>query len=157
MKNIVLIMSLVFAQGAFSKSKITLTPEQKAKHQSWMDYINNMDASYAKYPVDMCGYAMPITIGEEMVAPFMEASANAEMYCEEIRTKLSTMCRNAKELKNKNKEKITKLVKKISCRLASKEDEVKFKVGGGELTAYLGPRSANLSEELLKFMDQQPF
>ncbi|MCC7404128.1 MAG: hypothetical protein IT288_06985 [Bdellovibrionales bacterium] len=138
-----------------STSAATLTPEQQAKFDEWQKYINDMDNSYAKYPVDMCGYEMPITMDKAMVEPFMKANANAELYCEEVRTKLSTICRNAAELGNKNKEKITKLVKKISCLNGKKETDVGFEAKGGELKVYLGPKAANISEEVLKFIDSQ--
>ena len=85
-----------------------------------------------------------------------KADTDAKNYCEEFRTKLSTMCRNAVDLGNNNKEKINKLVSKITCKLAGKPDEVSFKIQKGELIAFIGPKSSNLSEALLAFLDATP-
>jgi hypothetical protein len=133
-----------------------LTDSEKVEWQKWEAYLNDMEASYAKYPVDMCGKEIPTHIDQSLVPSFVKAETDAKNYCEEFRTKLSTMCRNAVDLGNNNKEKINKLVSKITCKLAAKPDEVSFKIHNGELIAFIGPKSSNLSEALLAFLDATP-
>lgn len=134
-------------------AEATLSAEEKAKLSSWRSYINDKSQSYAQYPIDMCGKEIPIDIDASLVKPFIAAGNNAELYCEEARTKLSTMCRNAEALKNDNKKKITSLINRIKCQIGKKEDEVSFKIQNGVLIFSIGPKGANISEELLKFLD----
>ena len=141
------------ARKAGKGAATELTGDEKAKLDSWRAYINDKSQSYAQYPIDMCGKEIPINIDASLVKPFIAAGNNAELYCEEVRTKLSTMCRNAESLKNNNKKKITSLINKIQCQAGVKEDEVSFKIQQGVLIFSIGPKGSNISEELLKFLD----
>ncbi|MGE0764741.1 MAG: hypothetical protein AB7N80_15815 [Bdellovibrionales bacterium] len=132
--------------------EVKLTPEQEAKYKELQKYLNDTSLSYAQYPIDMCGQKLDITMDKAMVPAFMEASANPELYCEEVRTKISLMCRNAADLKNNNKKKLTTLIKKIDCKLGTGE-QADFKISGGLLTFTVGPKASNLSEKFLAFID----
>lgn len=134
----------------------SLTPAEKAQHQKWQTYLNDPNGSYAYYPKEMCGKDFPMTLDQNVTAPFMKAGNDAAVYCEEIRTKLSTMCRNSADLKNNNKVKINKLIAKITCKIGTKEDEASFKLVGTELQASLGAKASNISENLLAFLDATP-
>lgn len=135
---------------------VTLSPAEKAQHQKWQAYLSDPNGSYAYYPKEMCGKDLPMTLDQNVTAPFMKAGNDAAVYCEEIRTKLSTMCRNSADLKNNNKVKINKLIGKISCKIAAKEDEASFKLVGNELQAFLGAKASNIAEKLLEFLDATP-
>ncbi len=176
MKRIILIMFSVLVTGsvfAVSTKKlpvppaaaanttpaggaVALTNEEKATLQKWQKYVNDMHESYAKYPVDMCGKEIPIKLNANLVKPFLKAGNLAQHYCEEIRTKLSTMCRNSDELKNTNKTKITKLISRINCGINEKEDQITFKIAGQALDVMVGAKASNLSEQLLVFLDATP-
>ena len=133
-----------------------LTAEEKAQLQKWQQYLNDPKGTYAYYPKEMCGKDFPMLLDPGLVSPFMKAGNNAAEYCEAVRTKLSTMCRNSVDLKNNNKAKITKLVGKISCHPATTEDEASFKFAGNDLQVFLGAKASNIEEKLLAFLDATP-
>lgn len=147
--------SLHSAGQATKKSQAKLSPAEKVQHQKWQKYLSDPAGPYAYYPKEMCGKDFPITLDPAVTPAFMKAGNDASLYCEEIRSKLSTMCRNAESLGNNNKKKITKLINKITCTLG-KGDEASFKIVAGNLQASLGPKASNISEKLLAFLDSTP-
>jgi hypothetical protein len=137
-----------------------LTPEQSAKHKEWQAAVNDKSASEFNWPKEMCGIqkGLPISIDKSLVAPFMEVGNEANFYCTEIRDKLSTICRNAKENikkgnKTDNKASVVKLINRITCKIGSEEeDSATFEIKNGELIASLGPKASNISEKLYEFL-----
>lgn len=133
-----------------------LTPAQRKQLQTWQNFLNDKKVTENSWPKEMCGQDFPIVMDASLAPAFMEAKNEASLYCREVRDKLSTMCRNSKDLGNNNKAKITKLIKKINCTLAAGEDEASFKIMNGELQASLGAKASNISEKLLEFLDATP-
>lgn len=135
---------------------VVMSAAEKAQHQKWQAYLSDTGGTYANYPKEMCGKDFLMTLDPGVTVPFMKAGNDAAVYCEEVRTKLSTMCRNPADFKNNNKVKINKLVDKITCLIGSKEDEASFKLVDKELRASLGAKASNISEKLIEFMDAAP-
>ena len=158
MNKILIILSLIVGFSANSFAQVKLDAAQKAKLKEWQAAIDDKTATENTWPMEMCKKEFPMKVDAALVAPFMEAGNEANFYCREVREKLSTICRNAKgNLKygngKDNKELITKLINSIVCTIGNdSEDQATFKIEKGVLTAYLGPKASNISENLLKFL-----
>lgn len=138
----------------------TLTPEQAAKLKEWQGIVSDKTSAEFGWPKEMCGIekGLPVKMDPSLVAPFMEAGNEANYYCSEIRDKLSTICRNAKETikkgnKTDNKANVVKLINRITCKISKgEEDSATFEIKNGELIASLGPKASNISEKLYEFL-----
>lgn len=140
------------AAPAKAAAGVKLTPEEKVQFDKWQKYVNDDSASYAKYPLEMCGHKMPITIEPAMVPAFMKAGNELGLYCEEVRTKVSTICQNGEALKNNNKKKLAAAIQKITCKLGPVEDQATFNLVNGDLQATLGVKASDISDKLYKHL-----
>ena len=138
-----------FAAAAATAPPVKLSAAEAAQHAKWQKYVNDMDASYAKYPVEMCGHAIPITIEPAMSQAFIKAGNELGNYCEQVRTKVAITCRNGEDLKNGNKKKLAAAIKKITCKLGKTEDMATYNLVNGDLQATLGVKASNIEEKLI--------
>ncbi len=151
MCKVTLILAVLFSFNVYA-----LTPQETANLKKWQKQVDDPSDNENKYSMEMCGKNLPLKLDASLAAPFTKEGNEAGYYCREVREKLSTMCRNAKDLGNNNKEKVTGLVNSIVCK-AGTGDEATFVLKGGVLEAKLGPKASNISEKLLAFMDATDF
>ncbi len=144
MKKVLLTLALI----AVSSSASALTLKEKKQFKEWTDYLADASSSYVKTVKDKCGYEIPLTMEDKFTTPFMAANANAASYCDETRSKISSMCEDAT-----SKDAIKAKIKKIHCVLAKKEDEASFKLAGGTLTFSVGVKASNLSDKVKDFLE----
>ncbi len=95
---------------------------------------------------------MPITIEPAMVPAFVKAGNELGHYCQEVRTKISTICQNGEALKNNNKKKLASAVLKITRKLGAVEDQATFELVKVELQATLGVKASDISDKLYKHL-----
>jgi hypothetical protein len=126
-----------------------LTPEQEGYLEKAQDYLDDPNKSYAAYPVDMCGFKIPTKIDESLVEPFMKADAELKNYCEEVRTKISLICRDSADAE---KEKVKKKIKKITCKLSSKPEEISFQFdeATGDFQAFFNTKASDIDRAVLE-------
>jgi hypothetical protein len=151
--------ALAETKPASATKPAKLTKDQEARLKGWQKDLDDKTVTENGWPEQMCGKKLPMTIDPSITPAFMEAGNEANFYCREVREKLSTMCRNAKGHIQKygngadNKALINKLISKIVCTLGTEsEDQASFKIEGGTLTAFLGPKASNISENLIKYL-----
>ena len=139
---------------------VTLTAEQKTKLAGWQAAVNDQSATEFKWPMEMCGMKTPLLIklDPSIAEPFATAGNEANFYCQEVRDKISTICRNAADTAKRgnkvdNKALINKLINRITCKgIKEPEDNATFSIQGGELTATLGGKASNVAEKLLEYL-----
>lgn len=148
--------SAALAQKGSATTAAKLNSAQQAKLQKWQKFLDDPAVAQNKWPKEMCGQNFPVTLDPSLVPAFMAAGNDASLYCREVQEKLSTNCRDGDSLKNSDKAKITKLVKRINCRLNPIEDGVEFNLLKGELQASIGAKAANISSTLNAFLDATP-
>ena len=134
--------------ATFSNAAPALNQKEKAQSVRWARELADPKDHEGYYPREMCGKEISAAFDENLVPPFVKAGENLAAYCIEIRTKVSTMCRNNEE----NKAKLVKNINKVQCHLG-KIDETSFKIEKGVLHFTFGPKSSNLSENFLKFFE----
>ncbi len=143
------IFILIGLNGIFSNAGTVLTQKEKAQLVGWNRQLADKKDYEGYYPREMCGKELPTAMDENLVPPFVKAGENLGAYCREIRTKVSTICRNDEE----NKAKLVKNINRIQCHLG-KVDETSFKIDKGVLHFTFGPKSSNLSEHFLAFFEE---
>lgn len=136
MKKQVSLVVALLAMMAISSTASALTLKEKKQYKEWQEYLVNKRSSYVK------------TAKDKFTTPFMAASANAASYCDEARSRISSMCEDAT-----SKEAIKAKIKKIHCTLASKEEEASFKLAGGTLTFTFGVKASNLGDKVKDFLE----
>ena len=144
----VFVFAMIGFAATFSNAAAGLSPAEKAQSVRWARELADPKDHEGYYPREMCGKEIPSAFDENLVPPFVKAGENLAAYCIEIRTKVSTICRNNEE----NKAKLVKNINKIQCHLG-KTDETSFKIEKGVLHFTFGPKSSNLSENFLKFFE----
>lgn len=144
MKKVFLTIALI----AVSSTASALTLKEKKQVKEWNDYLVDESSSYVKTVRDKCGYNIPLTMEDKFATPFMAQNANAASYCDETRSRISSMCEDAT-----SKEAIKAKIKKIHCVLAKKEDEASFKISGGTLTFTVGVKASNLGDKVKEYLE----
>lgn len=148
MKKQVSLVVALFAMMAISSTASALTLKERKQYKEWQEYLVDTSSSYVKTVKDKCGYDIPVTMEDKFTTPFMAASANAASYCDEARSRISSMCEDAT-----SKEAIKAKIKKIHCTLAPKEEEASFKLAGGTLTFTFGVKASNLGDKVKDFLE----
>jgi len=127
-----------------------LTLKEKKQFQEWQDYLKNKSSSYVETVKTKCGFELPVTIDEKMTTPFMAANANAASYCDSVRSVISGMCDDAT-----SKTAIKGAVKKVSCVLGKKADDVVLSLDkkSGVITFSVGVSGSNLDEKVKTYLE----
>jgi hypothetical protein len=142
MKKIILAAAVVITSSAMA-----LTLKEQKQFKQWQAYLTDASQSYVQSVQEKCGYAIPLTMEDKFVTPFMTENANAASYCDSTRSTISSMCDDAT-----SKAAIKKNIKKINCKLGKKE-EASYKLAGGTLTFTVGVGASNLENKAKEFLE----
>lgn len=141
------VKSMVVLSAFAASSAFAQTIAEKKQMAKWNETI----AEDKKHFVEKCGYDIPVTLDPKFVAPFLARNANAGSYCSEALSAMAKICGDAD-----SKATIAKNVKKLDCKLGTQPEtdrDPKFTVKGGTLTFEFTWHSANLSDNAVKFLE----
>jgi hypothetical protein len=122
-----------------------LTLKEKQKFAEWKTDLSDPKAFPNQRVNDKCGKAIPASLDEKMVTPFMAENKSPAGFCLEVVDGVSDMCGDATA-----KEAVLSKVKKVHCTLG--KDAVEFKLSGSTLEAHLPTNASNISEKVKTFL-----
>ena len=139
------LLGLALIVLGFVSTSHALTLKEKKQLADWQTELETGDA--ATQFKTKCGYAMPVTLDEKFVTPFMETDMTASGSCDQAMGSMATMCEDAT-----SKASINKQVKKLNCKFASKGPAA-FKLVGTTLEFTFSSESSNLDSQTKTFLE----
>ena len=133
--------------ATFATSAMALTLKEQKQYKAWQAYLTDPSQSYVKSVKDKCGYDIPLTMEDKFTTTFMEANTHAASYCDSTRSAISSMCED-----ETSKAAIKKNIKKIECKLGTKE-KADFKLNAGTLTFTVGLGASNLDDKVKEYLE----
>jgi hypothetical protein len=139
-----IILSLACLTFAFSAHALNL--KEKKEYEGWKAALNAADGPVDSFKAK-CGYAIPVTLDEKLVAPFMAENASGDGFCANALSVMAGLCEDAM-----TKKAISSQVKKLNCQLGKKgESSVALK--GTELVFSFGVGASNLEDKVRDFLN----
>ena len=125
-----------------------LTLKEKKDFESEKALLMKADSYDVTNFKEKCGFHLPITMDEGMVAPFMAANTSMASFCGIPRNKMANMCDDAT-----TKAAIKTKIKSMKCMYNTKKDEVSFAIKGGVLELKVGEKASEFSDKFKDFLE----
>ena len=142
MKKMILAMVLTFAAGSVFAG---------AKEDKFKDAALKEIADVKPTMTTKCGSKIEVKLDDATIPSFMKADRSPGGYCKQAMDGFESACEDATY-----KAAVAKKVKKLNCKLASKDDypvEFKFDEKSGALDVGLSPKSGEVQSQTKKFLE----